>query len=413
MRFTPNSHFHPINAAPDRRAAGRIRRGRRHNIDMQTSESSISMGLGGLPPGSYAPRTKQATGKTNRQGTDTGNYYVDDDNGDAYDDDDFVPSLQEENGSLRQEMIQLKMQIADALGKIDELTQINRELRSHEATVSTTTTGSTTSCSVFTTATARDAPSRASSSTGSRRSQGSMALPVAVTDQGQTTASSASSVSTHVSRQSFRVGASMSVQSMLTSLRGEADIACIESQQRRSSSSYSSRHTGSQSSLSTSGLSSIDDISVSNNDSSQSLCDDLHDDTHHDIPTPPSSTHRLHSGAQTNSLLRRLSTTLPSLLRGESGDSLATDRINPSQNVVPDTFQERKKIANSISPATLSQFNASTLEFMASAPSTLAQVRKEQDKDDNGLYREMLSDETYIIPLRTDEEQSECPRIVR
>ena len=160
----------------------------------------------------------------------------------------------------------------------------------------------------------------------------------------------------------------------------------------------------------------------SNNNLSQSLCDDLHnedDDTYHDIPTPPSSTHRQHSDTQTNSLhvLRRLSTTLPSLLRGESGDSLATDRTNQRQNNDAfDTFQERKKLANTISPATLSQFNASTLEFMASAPSTLAQVSKEKDKHDSVSYREstkMLSDKTHIIPLRTDEEQSECPRIVR
>ena len=320
------------------------------------------------------------------------------------------------------------MQLAGALGKIDELTQINRHLAldrnvnqkfglSQQAAASSTTGTST--CSSVATATTHDVSTLESSAT--RGSQGRKELP-RKTHQEQSAASSSSSVTTHVSRQSFRIGGSMSVQSMLTSLRGEADIACIESQQRRSSSSYYSRHAGSQSSLSTSGLSSIDDVSVthSNNNTSQSLCDDLHDeddDTYHDIPTPPSSTHRHHSDTQTNSLLRRLSTTLPSLLRGEYGDSLATDRTNQRQN--DDTFeafQERKKLANTISPATLSQFNASTLEFMASAPSTLARVSKEKDKHDSVSYREstkMLSDKTHIIPLRTDEEQSECPRIVR
>lgn len=171
-------------------------------------------------------------------------------------------------------------------------------------------------------------PSLESSAT--RRSQGRKELPPK-THQEQTAASSSSSVATHVSHQSFRFGGSMSVQSVLTSLRGEAHIACIESQQRRYTSWYYSRYTGSQSSLSTSGLSSIGDVceTHNNNNSSQSLCDDLYDEddnTYHDIPTPSSSTHRQYNGSQTNSLLERLSTTLPSLLRGESGDSLATDR---------------------------------------------------------------------------------------
>ena len=39
------------------------------NIDMQTSESCISMGLGSLPPGSYS--------KTKRQDINAGNYYAD------------------------------------------------------------------------------------------------------------------------------------------------------------------------------------------------------------------------------------------------------------------------------------------------------------------------------------------------
>ena len=215
---------------------------------------------------------------------------------------------------------------------------------------------------------------------------------------------------------------------MLTSLRGEADIACIESPQRRSLSFYS-RNTGSQSSLSTSGFSSTDGASMaaSNNDLSQWLGSELQDDdnimaeeddTESDDISIPSirMSDRQRRGAQSNSFLRRLSTTLPALIRGESGDSLATDRTNPKRIGESKRLQERKKIANTISPSTLSQFNASTLEFMAAAPSTLAQVRKEQHEYDNGSHREgtkMLSDETYIIPLRIDEEQKECPRIAR
>ena len=215
----------------------------------------------------------------------------------------------------------------------------------------------------------------------------------------------------------------MSVQSVLASLQGEADIACIESQQRRSLPCYS-RNTGSQSSLSTSGFSSTDgaSMSASNNDLSQWLGSELQDDNvmaeeddtkSDDISIPSSRTSDCQRrSAQSNSLLRRLSTTLPALIRGESGDSLATDRTNPKRIGESKRLQERKKIANTISPSTLSQFNASTLEFMAAAPSTLAQVRKEQHEYDNGSHREgtkMLSDETYIIPLRIDEEQKKCP----
>ena len=140
---------------------------------LQNSESSISIGLG-LPPGSYVPPTKRVTSRTRCE--DGNNYFADG----VDDDDEFIATLREENESLRQQMVNLKMQLAEALSKIDELAQVNQQLvRDHDT----------------------NQPSRGPSSQESMESSAKT--------NGHFEDASPSTVPTHINpRQSFRVGGS-------------------------------------------------------------------------------------------------------------------------------------------------------------------------------------------------------------
>ena len=339
-----------------------------------------------------------------------------------------VAALISENHELRQQTMELKLQLADALAKIDELMQQNRQLsKLHEQQMKT--------CTPNTAQEEMSHPNNACSDTYHDYTE-EMKPPKEISPLRPSLVGPAS------------------IRNMFSSLRGEAEVtnassavsskrSSIASMGRSSCYNYRSSQSrdGSQSSISTTGLSS----GARNDDSSQSIS--LHPDDLGRIgdQSNPSIRHHVCGSALLESMpeekavassqniaatrnsasklvtdggkrpvatrsaswLQHLGGSLSVLNLGESAglarmmdeeddgddDGKSTDisetknrrrmprRCSSSEPNLAAAEQEREKLAQSISPSTLSQLHGSMLDLMALAPSKLAEVTMEKEEE--------------------------------